>query len=133
MKLIIDTNIIFSALIKEGKSAELIFDEQFLLFAPDFFLEEWTKYKDYILKKTSRDFVKFNNVLNNFMQVITIIPKEKYKEYMDKANKISPDRDDADFFALALELNCPIWSNDKVLKKQDVVKIYSTKELIEMF
>lgn len=36
-----------------------------------------------------------------------------------------------DFFALALKLNCPIWSNENLHKKQSKVKIYSTSELIK--
>lgn len=47
--------------------------------------------------------------------------------------KISPDPNDADYFALALMLKCPIWSNDKELLKQNVVRIYSTGELIKAF
>ena len=38
-----------------------------------------------------------------------------------------------DFFALALEKECPIWSNDKELKQQQVVKVLTTKEVIELF
>ena len=44
---------------------------------------------------------------------------------------ISPDADDTAYIALALHLNCPIWSNDKKLKKQDKVKVITTKELLE--
>ncbi|MEK6928390.1 MAG: hypothetical protein AABW65_00335 [Nanoarchaeota archaeon] len=35
-------------------------------------------------------------------------------------------------FALALKLDCAIWSNDKKLNEQDKVKIYSTEDLIEL-
>ena len=35
------------------------------------------------------------------------------------------------YFALALKLNCPIWSEDKALKKQSKVKVYSTSELLK--
>ncbi|PIN85274.1 MAG: hypothetical protein COV47_03030 [Candidatus Diapherotrites archaeon CG11_big_fil_rev_8_21_14_0_20_37_9] len=42
--------------------------------------------------------------------------------------KISPDPKDVPYFALALKLRCPIWTNDKLLKKQKKVKIISTSE-----
>jgi len=45
------------------------------------------------------------------------------------AEKISPDPNDLMYFALALKLKCPIWSNDKELKKQNEVIIYSTEDL----
>ena len=34
------------------------------------------------------------------------------------------------YFALALKLDCPIWSNEKAFKKQSVVKAFSTSDLI---
>lgn len=37
------------------------------------------------------------------------------------------------YFALAMELGCGIWSNDKKLKEQEIVKVWSNKELLEFF
>jgi len=34
--------------------------------------------------------------------------------------------------ALAMSLNCPIWSNDGHFKKQHVVKAYTTRELMNL-
>ena len=48
---------------------------------------------------------------------------------MGEAEKISPGLKDTQYLALALKLNCAIWSNDKKLKKQDKVKIFSTEDL----
>ncbi|MFH1094689.1 MAG: PIN domain-containing protein [Candidatus Micrarchaeota archaeon] len=45
------------------------------------------------------------------------------------ARRLSPDPDDWPFFALALSRDCGIWSNDKRLKKQAKVKVWSTEEL----
>jgi len=47
-----------------------------------------------------------------------------------EAKKLSPDPDDAAYFALALKLGIPIWSNDKKLTGQKQVRIYSTEELM---
>ena len=58
------------------------------------------------------------------------MPVHKCSEFMLQALQLSPDLKDAPYIALALKLNCPIWSQDKALKKQSVVKIYSTEELI---
>ncbi len=40
------------------------------------------------------------------------------------------DIDDSLFLALAMSLNCPIWSNDKHFKRQSFVKAFTTQELI---
>jgi len=49
--------------------------------------------------------------------------------YVEKAEKLTPDLDDMTYFALALKLNCAIWSNDKKLKEQNKVEVYNTYEL----
>lgn len=60
-----------------------------------------------------------------------LIPKEEIEPFIEEAEKISPDERDVLYFALALKLKCGIWSNDKKLKKQSKIKIYSTEELLK--
>jgi predicted nucleic acid-binding protein len=36
------------------------------------------------------------------------------------------------YHALALKLNCAIWTNDKKLKQQTKIKIYHTHELADL-
>ena len=71
------------------------------------------------------DFVVDTNVLF----IVEFIPLEEYSSFMKEALAI-PDPDDIDFTALALKLDCPLWSNDKELKQQTVVKVFSTSDLI---
>ena len=61
---------------------------------------------------------------------IKLIPYEEFKSFIAKAEKISPDPKDTEYLALALKLNCILWSNDKKLKTQDKVKVYSTEDLM---
>lgn len=58
---------------------------------------------------------------------------KRLKKFVLRAKEISPDKNDIAYFALALKLKCPIWTNDKKLKDQDEIKVYSTSELIEIF
>ena len=134
MELIIDANILFSALIKNSLTAELIFEEGLKLYAPDFFIEEFMKYEYLILKKTDRTREKYIEILHCLKDVITTIPKEEFSEFLDEAEQISPDEKDIPYIALALKLNIPIWSNDKKLKeKQDKIKVYETSDLKKLF
>ena len=59
----------------------------------------------------------------------------KFIDFSKEAYEIMKDIDEKDtpYIALALKLNCPIWSNDTDLKKQNKVKVYNTKELLEEF
>ena len=52
--------------------------------------------------------------------------------YREKAEDICPDPKDIVYFALALYLKCGIWSNEKRLKKQNVVKVYATHDIMKI-
>jgi predicted nucleic acid-binding protein len=64
---------------------------------------------------------------------IKAIPNEEIESFIPIAKEICPDPKDVDYFALALKLNCGIWSNDKVLKQQNKVQIYSTAEIMKIY
>jgi len=132
MKLVVDANILFAALIKEGSTAELLISNKIHLFAPEFLFEEFSKYKELILKKTHRSNEEFNQFLDILKNQITIVPKKEITPFIDKAEKISPDPKDTIYLALALALKSNVWSNDKKLKEgQNKVNVLSTEELIE--
>ena len=130
MNLVIDANVLFASLIKEGKTIELLLNPFFNLYAPDFLFEEFVKYKKDILLKTHRKEENFLEILERLKELVKIISGEDYKEKVKTAEEISPDINDSNYFALALKLDCAIWSNDKKLKEQNKVKIYSTEELV---
>ena len=132
MKLVVDANILFAALIKKRSTAELLISDKFQLFAPEFLFEEFSKYEELILKKTHRSNKEFNQFLELLKDQITIVPKKEITPFIDKAEKISPDPKDTIYLALALALKSNVWSNDKKLKEgQNKVNVLSTEELIE--
>jgi predicted nucleic acid-binding protein len=100
------------------------------LLAPEFLLEEFKKHSKLILEKTNRSQTEFDDLINIFKDKIIFAPYSFFSDCLNLANKISPDPNDSAYFALALKLNCSIWSNDKRLKNQDEIKIYSTQDLI---
>jgi len=79
-----------------------------------------------------RDFIALLMLLQRHVHLIS---KEKYHQNLSLAEKImrGTDINDSPFLALALTLDCPIWSNDRHFKRQKEVKIYGTAELIEEF
>ena len=133
MDIVLDANILFAILIKEGKNEDLVFHDNLHIFVPEFIFDEFEKYKELILDKTYRAEEEFDELLNILRKRIKTIPNEETEKYLNKAQEISPDKNDTDYFALALTLDCAIWSNDKKLKEQNVVEIYSTEELIRKF
>ena len=132
MRLVVDANILFAALIKEGLTAELLISDKLQLFATEFLFTEFTKYEELIIKKTHRSNEEFNQFLDLLKEQIIIIPKKEIIPFIDKAEKISPDPKDTVYLALAFALKASIWSNDKRLKQnQEKIKIFSTVEIIE--
>ena len=132
MKIIIDTNILYSYFWKNSLTKKLIMLEEIELFAPEFALEEINKYQKDIIQKTKITENKFNELKFDIAISVKFISLENYKEFLGEALKISPDPNDIDFFALALKLKLPIWSNDSILKKQNKIKILTTKEVFSL-
>lgn len=129
MEFVVDANTLFSALIKISATSDLIVDNSLMLYSVEFLFTEFEKYKDLIKEKTERTDEEFKRFMEIIERRIKLIPYEEFEPFMEEAEKISPDPKDTQYFALALKLKCGIWSNDKKLKQQDKIKIYSTEEI----
>jgi predicted nucleic acid-binding protein len=132
MDLIIDANILFASLIRDGLTAELLFAEDLDIFAPRFLLEEMDKHRELLREKTHRTGAEFEEFEKILKRRIRIVPKEVLEGWLERAKRISPDPGDIPYFALALKLGCGIWSNDARLKDQKDVAVYSTKDILDM-
>jgi predicted nucleic acid-binding protein len=131
MKLVLDSNIIFSALIKKSITRDIILSDFFELYAPEYIFNEITKHKELLLKKSKLDRGDFDALLLLLQKHIHLVTKDKYNEKMATAEDILGNIDitDSPFLALALALNCSIWSNDGHFKQQDQVVVYTTKDM----
>jgi predicted nucleic acid-binding protein len=130
MKLVVDTNILFNYFWKFSITRKILMHEDMELFAPEFALEEINKYQKEIMHKNNLNQEEFEHTKFNLAIAIKFIPLEEYSKLLKTALKISPDPNDIDFFALAIKLKLPIWSNDAQLKKQNKIEIITTTELI---
>lgn len=133
MKLIVDSNVVFTFFWKNAIATDLFVFHDIELYTPELTLQELEKYSDHIIRKAKLIPKELLDIRKELQLLITFVPLAKYEQFLQKAITISPDPNDVDFFALALEKECPIWSNDKELKQQASVKILTTKEVIELF
>ena len=133
MKLVLDSNILFSALIKKSTSRNIILSDVFELHSPEYIFIEITKYRELLLGKSKMNPADFDALLLLLQKHIQLVPKEEYNDKMALAVDILKNIDikDSPFLALALDLNCKIWSNDKHFKQQNKVEAYTTKELTD--
>lgn len=132
MELVIDSNCLISALIKSGKSRELICSSKLILYSPEHILYETLKHKEEIINKSGITSVDFNILVSILTSRIKTIPESEFNNFREKANSLTTHQEDTPFMALALQRNIPIWSDDKELKYQSTVKVYSTSELLKI-
>ncbi|MDX2189233.1 MAG: PIN domain-containing protein [Bacteroidota bacterium] len=116
---VIDTNIVFSALLRhQSNLRDVILNTSLSFCAPNFIIAEIFSKKEKILKYSKlseTDFlICFNKIIENirFISIETIQIENRYKAY-EFCKKIDPN--DTPFIALCLELEIPFWTGDKKL------------------
>ncbi len=132
MKLVLDNNILFSIMNPKSVSATLFSSINVNFIAPEFIKLEFKKHKEICLIKSKLSKQEFELRQKQIEQSIEFFDESKYEKYLKIAKDLISDPDDIDFIALALLTNSSIWSNDKHLKEQSAVKVFSTKEIIEL-
>ena len=134
MDLVLDANILFSALLSKSLTRNLLFNQQLKLYAPEYLISELNEHltNDAELKqklKLAEDEIEI--LVRKLLENIEVIPLEEYRKLIKKSLEISPDEFDSPYFAVSLLKKIPLWSNDKRLKKQKEVKVINTQELIK--
>jgi len=127
MKLVVDTNIVFSLFKRDSFTNKLLKEYKIELFAPNKLIEELYKYSKLICSKSEITKEKFIEDVSLLSKIIEL--KNTSQFFEDKADKLILHKIDVPFLALALELNIPIWSNDLHFKEQSSIKVFNTKEL----
>lgn len=141
MKIVVDTNILFSALLNKSSAIhELIFyPRAFHFYAPELLIREIERYTEKIqqfsrLQKSEIVEAKFR-LLDN-VKVISeeLISPGSWSKAYDLVKDI--DEYDTPFVALALQLDCFLWTGDKKLsaglRMNDAVKVLSTQEMMDL-
>jgi len=131
MRIIIDSNILISALIKDSFTRRIILESNLDLYFPEIGLAELQKYKDMILQKSEILEDEYNQLLSKILSKLKLIPTDKIKSNLPEAIQIMKNVDvlDAPFIAAALAHNAVIWSDDKDLKKQNKIQIMNSGEM----
>ena len=132
MKIVLDANVLMSAIIKDSLTRELITKAEHQLYAPDIVFDTLLKYRALIIKKTNADPDDLDSLIDGLFGYLKVLPRKNFEHRIKKAKEAMKniDVEDAVFVACALSLQgSVIWSNDKHLKKQRLVKVYDTEEI----
>ena len=130
MILVIDANAFIAGFLRNSTARRLILSEKLILHSPDWLVNEFERNESELLEKfsNSANFLETKKILFKF---VNTVPRNEYSACMEEASKLTKHLKDIPYFALALSLNCAIWSDEVAFKKQSKVKVYSTSELIK--
>ena len=134
MLFVVDVNVVFSALINKGDSFSVFESNKlfsrFEFVSPEFMMFELENRMDKLLKLTKLSEEELSKTLSFIKEQINFIP---FSEFIDKLPEaIELNFKDSPYLALAMKLNCPIFSGDKELKEQTKIKVFSPRELLDM-
>lgn len=134
MELVVDTNVLFSFFKSDSSTRKIIIGTSLTLYAPKETFTELLKYTEEICDKSRINKKEFNRIRITLSSLVKTIPQSTFRKEFVAAKSFLPDssKEDAPFIGLALRLGIPLWSNDKALKRQDKVKVFSTSDLLKI-
>lgn len=139
MKIVLDTNIIFSALLNRRSSiCDLLLDKTLNFFVPKFLYIELFKYKEKIMRASRHDEDEVLELLYRILKKTYIYDEDIIDDdALKKAYELVKDIDEGDliFVALAIELDGKLWSGDKKLiqglKEKGFKDLFSPRDYMD--
>ncbi|MEI8366593.1 MAG: PIN domain-containing protein [Parachlamydiaceae bacterium] len=117
---VVDTNLIFSALIpRASQIRDILFESNINFYSPNILISEIFKHKDKLLKSSKLTESEFDIYFNGIIERIKFIPTDFIGlDSRQKAYDLCFDVDikDTPFVALSIDLAIPFWTGDKKLK-----------------
>ena len=139
MKLVVDTNIVFSTLLNPHSAiGEILMNiqDEFTFFAPEILKEELQRYAPKIAAYSKLNPNDLADIEKAVLSTITFISEDTISERswiraLDLTKDV--DEDDTPFIALGIELDAKVWTGDKVLSdglsKKGADAVITTAEL----
>jgi predicted nucleic acid-binding protein len=136
MRLVVDANVVISAMVKRGVTFDVFLLNhvvgKFEFIAPEFLMVEVEKHREELLRETKLPENEFNEATEFLIGEIDLVPSSQFSDFLAKGKEASPHPKDFEYFALALKLGCPLFSGDPALKHQPPVKVLSPRELLDL-
>ena len=135
MKLVLDANVVISALIADSKTRELIVTLEPDLLTPAFVHDEIENYEDLIVEKSGMEPDRVAQFVDLLIQYIEVVPADDFYPAIERADDAigDTDPDDVLYLACAIASDAAIWSDDSDFDEQNMVETYSTSDVINSF
>ncbi len=134
MKLIVNTNRIIAAIIKDSYSRKILLSLPAELIMINLSHQEIKKHKSEIIEKSGLTDNELDYLLLKFKEKLILLDDEMIQKYMLEAKEIMEkiDTNDVPFIAAALATDSDIWSDDSHFQRQKKIKVWKTKELVPL-
>jgi predicted nucleic acid-binding protein len=135
MKLVVDANVVISALIADSKTRELVVTLEPDLLTPEVVRDEIENYEDLIVEKSGMDADRVRKFTDLLFQYVEVVPADEFYPYIEQAEEAigDTDPDDVLYVACALGYDAAVWSDDSDFDAQTLVEVYSTSDVVESF
>jgi len=130
MGLVLDNNIFFSLMNPKSVNSYLFSSLKTKFFSPEYVKSELNKYREICLLKSNLSEHEFEIRQIEIEDSIKFFKSFEYENFLRIASNTLSDPKDSPYLALALSINSAIWSNDSHFRQQSLVKVSTTKELI---
>ncbi|MDG5777423.1 PIN domain-containing protein [Haloarculaceae archaeon H-GB2-1] len=135
MKLVIDANVVISALIADSKTRELLVTLEPDLLTPAFVYDEIENYEELIVEKSGMEPNRVTQFIDLLFQYIEVVPADDFYPAIERADAAIGDTDPHDvlYLACAIASDAAIWSDDSDFDEQHLVETHSTSYVIDSF
>lgn len=133
MRLVVDSNIVFAGLLRDGATRALLIHPPFDLLAPEWMLVEIRRYRAEIAVRSGLPVPEVELLIGLLTAAMDVVPHEAYAARMDEANVRIGARDPGDvpFLALALAQGCDgIWTQNTNHFEGAGVELWSTERVL---
>jgi predicted nucleic acid-binding protein len=134
LRLVVDTNVLLKALVRDSRVRGILLSPADQFIVPEFALEEFGEHIGLVAARSGLSEAKVRLALSVLLTNIEVVPREELSAVWGEAEDLigSVDPDDVPFVAVALVRSCDgIWSDDKHLKKQGAVRVWTTADMVQ--
>lgn len=135
MTLVVDANVIISALVADSKTRELLVTLDAPLLTPEAIHAEIENHEELLVEKSGMDPERVEQFLSLLFRHVETVPASEFHPHIDRARAAigDTDPDDVLYVACALALDAGVWSDDTDFEEQDLVPVYTTDAVVESF
>jgi len=119
MTIVVDTNRIIAALLKDSTTRAILFDDNFEFLTPDYTITEINEHKEQLKSYAALSDEEFDLLLALIFEHVALVPQSEYEGFAEGCKNDISDPDDVPILALAIATKADgIWAHDPHVKNR---------------